>query len=160
MNVQSAGQIAVCVMNIPMTYRLYDPPPQSFLSFYPPFPLFLRMALSVLPLTSFVSCESCHVQKEKICWTALILLLWFFHLPQPHPSLCCSHPARCFELRQRIVWCRGEEVGREARGEWCSHQDLRKRPGVRPWTERHCREASKNLYLPSLLFFLGLLIKF
>lgn len=36
MNIQRVGQIAVCVMNISMTYRVYDPPPQSFLSFYPP----------------------------------------------------------------------------------------------------------------------------
>lgn len=75
-------------------------PVHSFLPLQTPlFSLCSRPSLSL-----FVSCKGQHVQKEQIFKMALILLLWFFHLPQPHPSLGCSHPSTCFELGQRRGW--------------------------------------------------------
>lgn len=63
---QSINHTAARVMTISRRYRLYDclsSPPVLYLLFHP-FPPCQRMALSVLPLTFFVSCESRHVQKE------------------------------------------------------------------------------------------------
>lgn len=94
-------------------------PGRWYTTLWPSFSLStLSFPCKPLLLWLFVSCEGRHVQKEQICRMALILLLWFFHLP--HPSLCCSHPSTCFKLGQRRGGEKrkgGESWGEEERGE-------------------------------------------
>lgn len=115
------------VMTSSVIYSLWPSfsPSTLCFPFKPLFSLCSRPSLSL-----FVSCKGQHVQKEWIFRMALILLLWFFHLPQPHPSLSCSHPSTCFELGQRRGWkeTRGTAEGaRDAVTEntWCFPAEVR-----------------------------------